>query len=427
MNAEIFIVLGLLVASAFFAASETALIAASRAKMHSLANEGNRRAQKVNHLREQMERVIGALLLGNNFVNILGSALATGAFVTLFGERGVLYATVVMTILVIIFGEVLPKTYAINSPDKAALAVAPLIAVLIKILYPITRVVQFIVNMTLRLFGFRADTELGHEESLMELRGAIDLHAGQVEEISEAGQMLHSILDLDAVPVSDIMVHRRQVKMIDVDMPADDIVRAVLSSPHTRLPLYREEPDNIIGILHAKDLLRAVQANDWQLKGLNIVDLAAAPWFVPESTSLLAQLQVFRDRREHFAIVVDEYGAFLGVVTLEDILEEIVGDISDEHDLTVEGVKKNADGTYDIDGTVTLRDLNREFSWRLPDEEASTLAGLVMHEARRIPEPGQIFVFHGFRFEILERHRNQIRLLRVLPPEPVDSAEEGTP
>lgn len=424
MNWEIVIVIVLLIASAFFAASETALTAASRARMHSLANEGNKRASTVNHLREQMERVIGTLLLGNNFVNILASALATGAFVAIFGEAGVIYATAVMTVLVIVLGEVLPKTYAINNPDRVALSIAPAIRILTMILHPITRIVQIICNSILRLFGMKADTELGREESLMELRGAIDLHAGQVEDIQEAGRMLHSILDLDAVPVSDIMVHRSQVKMIDADIPADDIVRAVLSSPHTRIPLYREKPDNIVGILHAKDLLRAVQSNEWKLSGLEITALASEPWFIPESTSLLAQLKSFRDRHEHFAAVVDEYGAFLGIVTLEDILEEIVGDISDEHDLQVEGVKKNEDGTYDVDGIVTLRDLNREFGWRLPDEEASTLAGLVLHEARRIPDPGQIFVFYGFRFEILERQRNQVKLLRVLPPQMIEDDSE---
>jgi len=416
MNYEIVIVLVLLTVSAFFAASETALTAASRAKMHSLSGEGNKRAGSVNRLREQMERVIGTILLGNNFVNILASALATGAFVTIFGDTGVIYATAVMTVLVIILGEVLPKTYAINNPDRVALAIAPFIRILIIILYPVTRIVQVICNGLLRLFGLKADTELGHEESLMELRGAIDLHAGQVEHIHEAGRMLHSILDLDAVPVSDIMIHRSQVKMIDADMPPDDIVRTVLSSPHTRLPIYREEPDNIVGILHAKDLLRAVQSHEWKLGGLDVVSLAAQAWFIPEGTSLLAQLRSFRDRHEHFAAVVDEYGAFLGIVTLEDILEEIVGDISDEHDLNVQGVTINEDGSYNVDGIVTLRDLNREFGWRLPDEEASTLAGLVLHEARRIPDPGQVFVFYGFRFEILNRQRNQITSIRVVPP-----------
>jgi Mg2+/Co2+ transporter CorB len=228
--------------------------------------------------------------------------------------------------------------------------------------------------------------------------------------------MLHSILDLEDVPVSDIMVHRRNMTMIDADQPIEQLVAEVLQSPHTRLPLYRGEADNIIGVLHAKALLRAVQANQWKLDGLDIVGLAASPWFIPDQTNLLAQLEAFRQRREHFALVVDEYGALMGIVTLEDILEEIVGDISDEHDVAVAGVTPQPDGSLEMDGTVTLRDLNREYGWRLPDEEASTVAGLVLHEAQQIPFAGQAFAFHGFRFEILERQRNQLTRIKVTPP-----------
>jgi Mg2+/Co2+ transporter CorB len=189
-----------------------------------------------------------------------------------------------------------------------------------------------------------------------------------------------------------------------------------LSSPHTRIPVYRGDPDNIVGVLHAKALLRAMHANQWKLEGVDIVSLAGKPWFIPDSTNLLAQLEAFRARHEHFAIVVDEYGGLMGIVTLEDILEEIVGDISDEHDIKVTGVTAEADGSYVMDGTVTIRDLNREFGWQLPDEHASTIAGLVMYEARRIPMVGQIFVFHGFRFEILDRRRNQVTRLNLTPP-----------
>ncbi|HEX2580640.1 MAG TPA: HlyC/CorC family transporter [Dongiaceae bacterium] len=416
IDLSIVIIAALILLSAFFALSETALTAASRARMHAMAEEGDRRATLVNRLREHMEHVISTLLLGNNFVNILASAIATDVLVANFGARGVFYATGGMTALVIIFAEVLPKTYAINDPDRAARAVAPVVRLVIYLLYPITRLIHWLVTGCLRLFGVRTDRDLGAEQSLLELRGAIDLHAEHTDDIAEAGQMLHSILDLDDVPVSDIMVHRQQVRMIDETLPTAEIVREVLSSPYTRLPLYRGNGENITGILHVKDLLRAVQANTWNIAGLEIRTLAASPWFVPESTPLLDQLRAFRARREHFALVVDEYGAFQGIVTLEDILEEIVGDITDEHDVKVAGVTANADGSYDIDGTVTLRDLNRELGWRLPDEAASTIAGLVLDQARLIPVPGQIFVFFGFRFEILERRRNQLTRLRVTPP-----------
>ena len=324
--------------------------------------------------------------------------------------------------------EVLPKTFAINNADRFSLAVAPLVQFFVTLTYPVTHVTQMICSGLLRLFGLKIVNEPGAAERIEELRGAIQLHAGSVEEIQDTGQMLHSILDLDDVPVSDIMVHRRNMTMLDADLPVEEIVNQALSSPNTRIPVYRGDPDNIVGVLHAKALLRALYANQWKYEGLDIVALAAKPWFIPDSTNLLAQLEAFRARHEHFAIVVDEYGALMGIVTLEDILEEIVGDISDEHDIKVSGVTAEADGSYLVDGAVTIRDLNREFGWQLPDEHASTVAGLVMYEARRIPMVGQVFVFFGFRFEILERRRNQITRLKMAPPatEPKADGEAGT-
>jgi Mg2+/Co2+ transporter CorB len=296
-----------------------------------------------------------------------------------------------------------------------SLAVGPAISFITKALYPLTYPTQLFINATLRLFGVRVVNQPGAEESLEELRGAIDLHSESAEEIREAGAMLHSILDLDEVPVADIMTHRRNVTMIDADQSAEAIVAEALASPHTRIPLYRGDPDNVAGVLHAKALLRAIQSNGWRVEGLDIVGLSAAPWFIPGGTSLLNQLEAFKDRREHFAIVVDEYGAMMGVVTLEDIIEEIVGDITDEHDQHVRGVVAEPTGSYLVDGNVTIRDLHREFDWNLPDEAASTLAGLVLHEARQIPVPGQVFMFYGLRLEILDRQRNQIRRIRVTP------------
>ncbi len=419
---DILIIVGLIACSAFFAAAETALTAASRPKMHGLEGEGNRRAGIVNRLRLHMEQVIGTLLLGNNLVNIMASALATGVLIEIFGARGVVYATGSMTLLIVVFGEVMPKTFAINNADRLALAVAPAMQLLVRVVSPVIRVMQLLVRGMLWVLGARVTADLGAESAEAELRGAIDLHADATGEEKESGAMLHSILDLGDVIIGDIMVHRSNLSTIDADQSPDKIVEAVLASPHTRLPLWRGEPDNIIGVLHAKALLRAVQASAGRLEEIDIAGLALPPWFVPESMSLLAQLQAFRSRREHFALVVDEYGALMGIVTLEDIIEEIVGDIEDEHDINVSGVKREADGSYIVDGTVTIRDLNREFDWRLPDENVATIAGLVLHEARRIPDPGQVFTFHGFRFEVLERQRNQIRLLKITPPEPAAAA-----
>jgi Mg2+/Co2+ transporter CorB len=407
----------LLASSGFFSGSETALTAASRARMQALISQGNASAIRVGKLHDRMEKVIGTVLLGNTLVNALTAVLMSELLVRSFGDTGAMpvIGAVVATAFLYIFSEVMPKTFAINNADRFSLAVAPLVQFFVMLTYPITHVTQMICSGFLRLFGVEIVNEPGAEERMEELRGAIELHAGSVEEIQETGQMLHSILDLDDVPVSDIMIHRRNMVMLDADQPVEELVTQALNSPHTRIPVFRGEPDNIVGVLHAKALLRAVHANDWKLEGLDIVALAAKPWFIPDSTDLLAQLEAFRTRQEHFALVVDEYGALMGIVTLEDILEEIVGDISDEHDEKVTGVAPQPDGSFVADGTVTIRDLNRELDWQLPDEHASTIAGLVLHESRRIPMVGQIFVFFGFRFEILERHRNQITKLRMTP------------
>lgn len=405
----------LLVLSAFFSGSETALTAASRSLMHQLEAGGSHRAKLVNDLLEKRETFIGALLVGNNLVNILASALATSVMIGLFGDAGVAYATAVMTVFVVMFGEILPKTYAITHADRAALFVVPVVKALVAVLSPVMRVVQKMVWAALHLAGVR-HLQYDIDHALTELKGAIEIHTEGSEEVKHERAMLKSILDLADVEVGEIMTHRKSAYTIDVGLPAHAVVEQVLASPYTRIPLWQDNPDNIVGILHAKDLLRALNLQKGDALALDFKQLSSPPWFVPDATSLLDQLQAFRDRHEHFALVVDEYGALKGVVTLEDIIEEIVGDIADEHDVAVAGVRPQADGSVIVSGQVTLRDLNREFDWRLPDEQASTLAGLILHEARRIPEAGQSFLFHGFRFEILRRHKNQIALVRVSPP-----------
>lgn len=406
----------LLVMSAFCSGSETALTAVSRPLMHQMEQDGSRRATQVNRLIAARDRLIGALLLGNNLVNILASSLATSTLMALFGEAGIVYATAGMTVVVVLFGEVLPKTYAIYHANKVALLVAPPVRVLVVLLSPAVRAIEMTTRLIFRLFGATYATEASIETAMMELRGAIEVHASE-EEVEEERKMLRSILDLDDVVVSDVMTHRKSAATIDAGLPAAEIVDQILKSPYTRLPLWRDNPDNIIGVVHAKDVLRAISGLDGDKDKLDVAELASPPWFIPDSTTLLEQLTAFRKRREHFALVVDEYGALLGIVTLEDILEEIVGDISDEHDIAVAGVRPQSNGSYVVDGTVTIRDLNREFDWRLPDEEAATIAGLLLHESRQIPNAGQVFRFFGFRFEVLRRHRNQITLIRLTPPE----------
>lgn len=408
-------ILALLLLSAFFSGSETALTAASRARMHHLQQTGDRRAKMVNHLIMKRDRLIGGLLLGNNLVNILASALATGVLVNLFGDAGIFYATAIMTALVLIFAEVLPKTYAINHPDRTALRVAPAVAFAVTLFGPVTMTVQALVRLFLRVFGVGrgGDTELlsAHDE----LRGAIELHHREGGVVKLDRYMLGGILDLKDLDVSDIMVHRTKMVSVNADEAPEKIVSEVLSSTFTRIPLWRGSPENIIGVLHAKDIARAITEAKGKVAELKLEDLATDPWFVPDSTTVQDQLNAFLKRKAHFALVVDEYGEVMGLVTLEDILEEIVGEIADEHDVAVTGVLPQADGSVMVDGSVPIRDLNRAMDWNLPDEEATTIAGLVIHEARMIPEQGQTFTFHGFRFEVTRRQRNRITALRIRP------------
>lgn len=417
MTVEIIIVVAaialLLMLSGFFSGSETALTAASKAEIHRLARAGDVRAIRVEQLIEDRESLIGGILLGNNLVNILASALATWLFIQLVGEEGVIYATLVMTALVLIFAEVLPKTYAILNSVKMALAVGRAIQVVVFLFSPIVRAVRAIVRVTLKLFGIdisRSQAIMSAEE---ELRGAIDLQVSEGRIVKERRDMLGSILDLDDVLVGDIMVHRKNMVMLNAEDRPADIVSQVIRSPFTRLPLWQEEPENIVGVLHAKDLLRAFRGGAEAAQTVDVQRLMTKPWFVPETTTLREQLDAFLDRRAHFALVVDEYGAIMGLVTLEDILEEIVGEITDEHDFRIEGLAEQADGSVIADGTVTIRDLNRQLDWDLPDEDANTVAGLVLHESEIIPVVGQKFSFHGYDFEIMGRRRNQLTRLKV--------------
>ena len=389
--------------------------AASRPRMHQLERKGERRAGIVNRLRDRRDRMIGAILLGNNLVNILASALATSLFIAAVGEAGVVFATVAMTVLVLVFGEILPKTYAFRNAEDLALRLSPVLRVIISVLAPISDFIQLVIRGTLRLFGVEIRGDENWTETIEELRGAIELHRGGDASVQTERAMLRSILDLADVDVELVMRHRTDVVAIDADLPTNKIINEVLDSPYTRIPLWRGEPDNIVGVLHAKVLLRAIHDHRDELDNLQLKHIVTPPWFIPETTTLLDQLQAFRRRREHFALVVDEYGALMGIVTLEDILEEIVGDIADEHDVVLVGVRPERGGSYLVDGGVTVRDLNRQFEWRLPDQDAATIAGLVIHEAKLIPEIGQIFMFHGFRFEIARRERNQITSVRMTP------------
>ncbi len=409
------IVIVCLLLSAFFAGSETALTASSRASMARLEKHGNKGAAIVNRLLQQRERLIGALLLGNNAVNIAASALATGVLLVWFGKAGILYATIAMTTVIVIFSEVLPKTAAFNAPDRISLLVARPMKWVVMLLGPVLMGIEALVRWILRHVGMTVGEDQQVLSAREELRGAVDLfhREGGVEKVDR--DMFGGVLDLRELAVSDVMVHRINMISLNADEPAEAVVNAVIASPVTRIPLWRGNPENIVGVLHVKDLLRALHAVDGDAAKVDVGALTTPPWFVPDTRSVSEQLKAFRRRKTPFALVVDEYGEVEGLVTLEDILEEIVGDITDEHDVAVPGVRRQPDGSVNVDGAVPVRDLNRVMDWNLPDQEATTIAGLVIHEARSIPEVGQSFTFHGFRFRVLRKARNRITALRIQP------------
>ncbi|MFC3068969.1 HlyC/CorC family transporter [Phenylobacterium soli] len=416
------IVFGLLAVSALFSAAETSMTGASRARMHQLEREGDRAARRVNKLLADQETMIGSVLLGNNLINILSSALATQVLTrSIPGALGVAIATAVMTVLVLVFAEVLPKTLAILRSDDVARFLSWPTIVVVRAFGPVIYAIQWVIRKTLGLFGFKMSMEMDVLAAHEEIRGAVEYHHSEGLVESRDRWMLGGVLDLAQLDVSEVMVHRKSIDMLDAGLAPKALIDAALESQHTRLPLYRENSENIVGVLHVKDLLQAMADAGGDMEKIQIDAILREPWFVPETTSLKDQLAAFLKRKTHFALVVDEYGALQGLVTLEDILEEIVGEIEDEYDVDVSGVKAGPDGSVSVDGAVTIRELNRAMNWDLPDDEAVTVAGLLIAEAQTIPEVGQTFGVYGHRFTVVARKGNQITRLEIAPAaKPVD-------
>ncbi len=425
-GAGLFILL-LLVGSAILSSAETALTRASRGRMHQLEREGDQAAKRVNKLISDQESMIGALLVAYNAINILASVMATEVIThAIPGSLGVFLSTVVMTVLVVVFVEVLPKSLAIVRADEVARVLSAPILIVVRVLGPVIYAIQWIVRRTLGLFGIEMSMEMDVLAAHEEIRGAVEYHhsEGIVESVDR--RMLGGVLDLSEMNVADVMVHRRQMDMLDADLPAKALIDAVMECGHSRIPLWRDEPENVIGVLHARELLTAVAKAGGKIAKLDVAAMAREPWFTPDTTNLKDQLAAFLKKRNHVALVVDEYGALQGLVTLEAILEEIVGEIDDETDSAVQGVRRQPDGSVNVNGDVTVRDLNRALDWDLPDDDAVTIAGLVIHEAQAIPEPGQMFLFHGHRFQVLRKQRNQITALKISPRlEPEDEESGG--
>ena len=410
-------IFGLIILSAFFSGSETSLTSASKPRMHNLARTGKKNAKIFEELFKNKEMLICTILFANNLVNILASAIATKILIELTNNEGILYATIIMTLMILIFGELIPKTLALSKADQFALKIAPFMKVLVYILYPLTVTLNFIATSILKIFGvnyLNFKKEEVSEKREEELRGAIDLHGE--DSSKDEKNMLKSILDLDDITVGSIMIPRKDIFSLSSNIKYNELITKLNNSPHSRIPIWEKNPENIIGIFHIRKL---IEIKVDEPKTFNIKSLCQKPWFIPESTRLDNQLLEFKRRKEHFSIVVDEYGEFLGIVTLEDIIEEIVGEIDDEHDVLKiskgsEDIKSISGKTYLVKGNVTIRELNKELNINIPVSNASTVAGLVLYESRTIPKKGQVFSFFDLKFEILSKKNNQITLVKII-------------
>jgi CBS domain containing-hemolysin-like protein len=419
----------LLAANAFFVAAEFAIVKVRGIRVEALAEQGSAVARMTLRILRNVEAYLSACQLGITMASLglgwIGEPAVAALLEPLFRELGIgdaalhtisfLLGFLLFSSLHIVVGEQVPKTFAIRKPEPVALWIAYPLHAFYLIFFPLNWALNRASRAILTLLKV---AEVSHHDvfSGEELRDLIDLSRQHGMVGKQERDMLGGILDLAGVEVSEVMTHRKDMTTIDADAPPEQIFDQVVSSPYTRLPLWRGDPDSIIGVLHAKDLLARVRSNPANLAGLDVAALATPPWFIPDTTALLHQLLAFRQRRSHLAFVVDEYGDLEGLVTLEDILEEIVGEITDEKDVETVGIETLPDGSVLVSGWITVRDLNRHFGWKLPHEEATTIAGLVIYEARMIPEVGQSFAFHDFRFEVLRRQRNQIVLLKIAPP-----------
>lgn len=399
-----------IVISGVLAGSETAITGASRAQMLQLSKKGNEKAKKVQAVQEHLGSSISTILVATNFVNYIIPSV-TAWFSANYMDSAIL--SIFVAIVMSVYCEIFPKMLAINYTCEFAMMIASFIQWLVKILKPFVTILEMIARWSLRLIGVNVDSNRHMVHSDEELRGAIELHSSDGDKSgSEKKFMLNGILDLGENSVNSVMTHRKNLVTINVDLPIQEMIDKLLHTPYSRIPVWKDSPENIIGVLRVRTLLSEVQKIN---KGetIDINKIISKPWFIPETTDLLEQLQEFRKRHEHFAIVVDEYGDLMGIVTLEDILEEIVGEIVDEYDNTQTGISVQSDGSVIVDGATPVRDLNRKLEWSLTEEHATTIAGLVMNEVRRIPETGEIYMLYGFKIEILRRQRNQISLLKI--------------
>tara|TARA_B100002019_G_scaffold102989_1_gene88694 strand:- start:355 stop:1602 length:1248 start_codon:yes stop_codon:yes gene_type:complete len=399
----------LVILSGFLSGSETAITATSKARILYKKKKGSKRAGYVLELLDKKDNVISTLLLSNNLVNILASSLATAFFYDLFGVEGIFYATLIMTVVIVIFAEVLPKTYAINRPNRTALLISPIIYYLNKILF----IFVFVINLIVRLIFRKNENDIKNNDlqSEEELKGVIDLYKTSNPDYEQEKDMLQSILQLNDITVEEIFTHRKNIYSIDSSLNTNEIINKINNSRYTRIPFWKDNPENIIGLLNVRTLNIDLK-NHNESKEI-IFDKISNPWFIPETTNLLEQLVEFKKRKEHLAFVVDEFGELLGLITLEDIIEEIVGEIVDEIDVPENDFKLNNYGKMIINGEKNIRDLYKSFDLDPPEIESSTIAGYILDMSKKIPSYGELFKDNFFTYKILSHSKKQISKVEI--------------
>ncbi|OUD13205.1 HlyC/CorC family transporter [Thioflexithrix psekupsensis] len=402
----------LILSSAFFSSSETSMMAINRYRLKHLAAQKHKGALRVSRLLERPDRLIGVILLGNNFVNILASSIATVLAIQLLGEEvGIPIATLALTVIILIFGEVTPKTIAVLHPEKLAFPASFIITPLLKISYPLVWLVNSISNVLLRLFGIDVNPVNHQRLNSEELRSVVHEAEGIIPKRHQ--QMLLGILDLERATVEDIMVPRNEIVGIDLDDSEEEIAEQIANAQHTRLPIYRESIDNVVGIVHLRKLIRLFRHQSFSREALE--NMARDLYFVPEGTPLNTQLINFQHHKRRIGLVVNEYGEIQGLVTLEDILEEVVGEFTTNPDAISPEIHPQSDGTYLVDGSITIRELNRVMQWQLPTEGPKTLNGLILDYLEVIPETGTSLRLHGYPMEVVQMANNAIKTVRIHP------------
>ena len=406
----IFYIAILIVISGMFSGSETSVTSVNRSKIHKLANKGDKKAKNLLKLIDNKNDLISSILVGNNIVNILASVLATALLIDYFGSEGIFYSTLVMTCLIVIFAEVLPKNIALIKADRFALFFSWPLTVFVKIFYPVNLILKFLNHLVYKIFGI--DQKNSAHSVTEDIRNMIDMHEDEGDLHKDESEMINAILDLKEITVEKIMTHRKNIFSLNLN-ETEKIYSTIAKSSFSRIPIWEDNPNNILGIIHAKNILSNLD-NDGKIDLKKIKEGIIQPWFIPETTKVKDQLNEFIKRKEKIAFVVDEYGELMGLISLEDIIEEIVGNIFDEKDFSTVGIRRVNENQYRIRGDVNIRDINRELDLNLPENNASTLAGYIIFKTEALPEVGQTFKFNNIIYEILNKNKNQITQIKVV-------------